>query len=186
MACNEYLGFKPQFAGVICRDPRVPDSIRAQTPLPVRHPQSQAYEDVIRDRAKRSNAHWRRSIVGPGLTHALTIPGSDRLTPDTALNQRLRPARNVASHPARRLRAVRCIARALLPIQAAARTCASRHALRRSARASARSRAPISSRFRASRRAAASQRAAPHSRHRRARRFIIAACASCLFARDDL
>ncbi len=48
LACHEYLGFKPKFAGVICRDPRVPDSIRAQTPLPVRHPQSQAYEDVIR------------------------------------------------------------------------------------------------------------------------------------------
>ena len=48
LACNEYLGFKPKFAGAVCRDPRVPDSIRAQTPLPVRHPQSQAYEDVIR------------------------------------------------------------------------------------------------------------------------------------------
>src|SRR5215475_5991632 len=48
LACNEYLGFKPRFAGVVSRDPRVPDSIRAQTPLPVRHPQSQAYEDVIR------------------------------------------------------------------------------------------------------------------------------------------
>jgi len=48
LACNEYLGFKPRFAGVVCRDPRVPDSIRAQTPLPVRHPQSQAYEDIIR------------------------------------------------------------------------------------------------------------------------------------------
>jgi flagellar biosynthesis protein FlhG len=48
LACNEYLGFRPRFAGAICRDPRVPDSIRAQTPLPLRHPQSQAYEDVIR------------------------------------------------------------------------------------------------------------------------------------------
>ncbi|HVZ99577.1 MAG TPA: AAA family ATPase [Caulobacterales bacterium] len=48
LACNEYLGFKPKFAGVVCRDVRVPDSIRAQTPLPVRHPQSQAFEDVIR------------------------------------------------------------------------------------------------------------------------------------------
>lgn len=48
LACNEYLGFKPKFAGAITRDPRVPDSIRAQTPLPIRHPQSQAYEDVIR------------------------------------------------------------------------------------------------------------------------------------------
>ncbi|MET0181999.1 MAG: P-loop NTPase [Caulobacterales bacterium] len=48
LACQEYLGFKPKFAGVVTRDPRVPDSIRAQTPLPVRHPQSQAFEDVIR------------------------------------------------------------------------------------------------------------------------------------------
>ncbi len=48
LACNEYLGMKPKFAGVVTRDPRVPDSIRAQTPLSVRHPQSQAFEDVIR------------------------------------------------------------------------------------------------------------------------------------------
>ncbi|MES1199342.1 MAG: MinD/ParA family protein [Pseudomonadota bacterium] len=47
-ACFEYLDVKPKFAGAICRDARVPDSIRAQTPLPVRHPQSQAFEDVIR------------------------------------------------------------------------------------------------------------------------------------------
>lgn len=48
LACNEYLGFKPKYAGAVTRDPRVPDSIRAQTPLPIRHPQSQAFEDVIR------------------------------------------------------------------------------------------------------------------------------------------
>jgi flagellar biosynthesis protein FlhG len=48
LACHEYLSFKPRYAGAICRDPRVPDSIRAQMPLPVRHPQSQAFEDVIR------------------------------------------------------------------------------------------------------------------------------------------
>ncbi len=48
MACNEYLGFRPKLAGVISRDPRVPDAIRAQTPLPVRHPQAQAFEDVLR------------------------------------------------------------------------------------------------------------------------------------------
>lgn len=48
MACHQYLGFKPRFAGVITRDPRVPDSIRAQTPLPIRHPQSQAFEEVLR------------------------------------------------------------------------------------------------------------------------------------------
>jgi flagellar biosynthesis protein FlhG len=48
LACHEYLGIKPKFLGAITRDQRVPDSIRAQTPLPFRHPQSQAYEDVIR------------------------------------------------------------------------------------------------------------------------------------------
>jgi flagellar biosynthesis protein FlhG len=48
LACNEYLGMKPRYAGTIARDPRVPDSIRAQTPLPLRHPQSTAFEDVIR------------------------------------------------------------------------------------------------------------------------------------------
>lgn len=48
LACDQYLGMKPRFAGAICRDPRVPDAIRAQTPLPIRHPQSQAFEDVIR------------------------------------------------------------------------------------------------------------------------------------------
>ena len=47
-ACELYLGFRPTFAGSVTRDPRVSDSIRAQTPLPVRHPQSQAYEDVLR------------------------------------------------------------------------------------------------------------------------------------------
>jgi flagellar biosynthesis protein FlhG len=47
-ACEKYLGFRPPLAGVICRDARVPDAIRAQTPLPVRHPQSQAFDDVMR------------------------------------------------------------------------------------------------------------------------------------------
>lgn len=48
LACNEYLGFKPQFAGAIRRDPRVADSVRAQTPLPIRHPQNEAFADVVR------------------------------------------------------------------------------------------------------------------------------------------
>lgn len=47
-AAETYLGFRPPLAGVICRDPRVPDSIRAQTPLPQRHPTSQALDDVMR------------------------------------------------------------------------------------------------------------------------------------------
>jgi flagellar biosynthesis protein FlhG len=47
-ACEQYLGYRPRLAGVICRDPRVADSIRAQTPLPVRHPQSAAFDEIIR------------------------------------------------------------------------------------------------------------------------------------------
>jgi flagellar biosynthesis protein FlhG len=47
-AAEKYLGQRPPLAGVICRDPRVSDSIRAQTPICVRHPQSQAFEDVLR------------------------------------------------------------------------------------------------------------------------------------------
>ena len=47
-ASETYLGYRPPLAGVIARDPRVSDSIRAQTPLCVRHPQSQAFEDVLR------------------------------------------------------------------------------------------------------------------------------------------
>jgi flagellar biosynthesis protein FlhG len=47
-ACEQYLGYRPRLAGIICRDPRVSDAIRAQTPLPVRHPQSAAFEDVVR------------------------------------------------------------------------------------------------------------------------------------------
>jgi flagellar biosynthesis protein FlhG len=47
-AAEQYLGQRPPLAGVITRDPRVSDSIRAQTPISVRHPQSQAFEDVLR------------------------------------------------------------------------------------------------------------------------------------------
>ncbi|MBL8551397.1 MAG: AAA family ATPase [Hyphomonadaceae bacterium] len=47
-ACEQYLQYRPRLAGIVCRDSRVPDAIRAQTPLPVRHPQSLAYDDVVR------------------------------------------------------------------------------------------------------------------------------------------
>ena len=47
-AAESYLGVRPPLAGVICRDPRVSDAIRHQTPICVRHPQSQAFDDVIR------------------------------------------------------------------------------------------------------------------------------------------
>jgi flagellar biosynthesis protein FlhG len=46
--CEQHLGFRPPLGGVILRDPRVPDAIRAQTPLSVRHPQAQAFEDAQR------------------------------------------------------------------------------------------------------------------------------------------
>ncbi|MGE0044949.1 MAG: AAA family ATPase [Hyphomonadaceae bacterium] len=46
--CQKYLGYRPLLAGVVTRDPCVRDAIRAQTPLPLRHPQSQAFEDVLR------------------------------------------------------------------------------------------------------------------------------------------
>lgn len=47
-AAESYLGQRPPLAGVICRDARVSDSIRAQTPLCLRHPQSQAFDDILR------------------------------------------------------------------------------------------------------------------------------------------
>lgn len=47
-ACQTHLGFRPKLAGVIGRDARVGDAIRAQSPLHLRHPQSQALEDVLR------------------------------------------------------------------------------------------------------------------------------------------
>jgi flagellar biosynthesis protein FlhG len=47
-AAETYLGFRPPLAGIITRDPRVPDSIRAQTALPVRHPSSTALDEAMR------------------------------------------------------------------------------------------------------------------------------------------
>jgi flagellar biosynthesis protein FlhG len=46
-ACEKYLGMRPELIGIVCRDPRVPDTIRAQSPLSVRHPQAPALADVI-------------------------------------------------------------------------------------------------------------------------------------------
>lgn len=45
--CENHLKLRPALAGVVRRDARVPDSIRAQTPLPARHTTSDALEDVI-------------------------------------------------------------------------------------------------------------------------------------------
>jgi len=45
--CEQHLQVRPALAGIIRRDPRVPDSIRAQIPLPVRHPTSDALDDVM-------------------------------------------------------------------------------------------------------------------------------------------
>jgi flagellar biosynthesis protein FlhG len=45
-ACETFLEFNPKLAGVIRTDPRVTDSIRHQTPLLTRHPNSDAAGDV--------------------------------------------------------------------------------------------------------------------------------------------
>jgi flagellar biosynthesis protein FlhG len=45
-ASEKFLGARPALAGVIRRDPRVPEAIRRQTPLLTRHPASDAAFDV--------------------------------------------------------------------------------------------------------------------------------------------
>jgi flagellar biosynthesis protein FlhG len=45
-ACEGFLQFTPPLAGVVRRDQRVRDAIRAQTPLLTRSPASAAAEDV--------------------------------------------------------------------------------------------------------------------------------------------
>ncbi|CCQ73043.1 MinD/ParA family protein [Magnetospira sp. QH-2] len=45
-ACEGFLKISPPLAGVIRRDPKIPDSIRAQMPLITRHPNSEAAQDV--------------------------------------------------------------------------------------------------------------------------------------------
>ncbi len=44
--CQSFLGFTPPLAAIVRRDPGIPDAIRAQTPLAVRHPDSKAVSDV--------------------------------------------------------------------------------------------------------------------------------------------
>ena len=46
-ACEGFLNISPPLAGIIRRDPRVPESIRNQTPLLTRHPNSDAAGDVV-------------------------------------------------------------------------------------------------------------------------------------------
>jgi flagellar biosynthesis protein FlhG len=45
-ACQNFLQFSPPMAGIIPRDPKVPEAIRNQTPLLVRHPNCPAAEGV--------------------------------------------------------------------------------------------------------------------------------------------
>jgi flagellar biosynthesis protein FlhG len=45
-ACREFLRYEPPLAGIIRRDPKVRDAIRAQTPLLTRHPAAEAAVDV--------------------------------------------------------------------------------------------------------------------------------------------
>lgn len=45
-ACENFLRLKPPMAGMICHDPRVKDTIRHQTPILIRSPNTDAAEDV--------------------------------------------------------------------------------------------------------------------------------------------
>ncbi|HTP83056.1 MAG TPA: MinD/ParA family protein [Alphaproteobacteria bacterium] len=45
-ACREFLKYEPPLAGIVRRDPKVRDAIRAQTPLLTRYPTSEAAADV--------------------------------------------------------------------------------------------------------------------------------------------
>ncbi|MCQ8239241.1 AAA family ATPase [Rhizosaccharibacter radicis] len=47
-ACETFLNNRPPLAGLIRRDPRVPDALRKQMPLLVRHPHCTAAEDIGR------------------------------------------------------------------------------------------------------------------------------------------
>ncbi len=45
-ACREFLKYEPPLAGIVRRDPKVREAIRAQTPLLTRHPMTEAAADV--------------------------------------------------------------------------------------------------------------------------------------------
>ena len=47
-ACKRFLGFTPSLAGVVRRDNKVREAIRAQMPILVRSPNSEAAEDVAK------------------------------------------------------------------------------------------------------------------------------------------
>jgi flagellar biosynthesis protein FlhG len=44
--CEHFLGLRPELAGTVRRDPRVPEAIRWQAPFLVRSPTSPAARDV--------------------------------------------------------------------------------------------------------------------------------------------
>ncbi|WP_019962274.1 nucleotide-binding protein [Woodsholea maritima] len=46
--CESFLSFRPPLAGIIRRDPHVPQAIRTQTPVSVRYPTSDASADLER------------------------------------------------------------------------------------------------------------------------------------------
>ena len=53
-ACQTFLRYDPPLAGVIRRDTKVRDTIRAQTPLLTRSPQCDAADDVTAIAAQRT------------------------------------------------------------------------------------------------------------------------------------
>lgn len=65
-ACENFLRLRPPLAGMIRHDPRVKDTIRNQTPLLTRSPNTEAAEDVekIARTVLRDLAEARRTAVG--------------------------------------------------------------------------------------------------------------------------
>ncbi len=45
-ACQGFLKITPPLLGIVRRDPKVPETIRAQSPLLTRHPTTEAAADI--------------------------------------------------------------------------------------------------------------------------------------------
>ncbi len=65
-ACESFLGGGVPLAGVVRRDPKVPESIRRQTPLLTRHPGCTAAQDVV---ALARGLAQTPLAIGPGRFH---------------------------------------------------------------------------------------------------------------------
>ena len=61
-ACENFLRLKPPMAGIVRQDPRVKETIRSQTPLLIRSPNTEAAEDIekIRDKVLKDLAEVQK------------------------------------------------------------------------------------------------------------------------------